>query len=161
VILLGVDLGTQSLKVVVCDATTLAVRGADARAYPTHTPRTGWAEQAPADWEAALAPAIAGALAAAGARPEEVAALAIAAQLDGCIAVDASGVALHPALIWHDRRALAYAEAPPDLFSRAPARSPILATSRRSSAGCARPACARRASTSPRATSSHASPVPT
>jgi xylulokinase len=120
VLVLGVDLGTQSLKVVACDAATLEVRGSHAVPYATHAPRPGWAEQAPADWEAALGPAIAGALAAAHAVPHEVAALAIAAQLDGCIVTDASGAALHPALIWHDRRAHDHAAIhdPLDLFER-------------------------------------------
>ena len=116
VLVLGIDLGTQSLKVVACDAATLAVRGSHAVPHATHTPQPGWAEQAPAAWEAGLAPAIAGALAAAGARPEDVAALAIAAQLDACIPVDAAGAALHPALIWHDRRAVDHTLAPPGLF---------------------------------------------
>ncbi len=116
--MLGIDLGTQSLKVVACDAAELAIRGACSKPYATHAPHPGWAEQAPADWEAALAPAIAGALAAAGARPDEVAAIAIAAQLDGCIGVDAAGAAMYPALIWHDRRAHDHAHAPDDLFAR-------------------------------------------
>jgi sugar (pentulose or hexulose) kinase len=104
----GLDLGTQSVKAVVCDA-SLAIRGAHAVSYATSHPRPGWAEQDPRAWEAALLPAIQGALAAAHASPHDVAALAIAAQLDGCIAVDANDTPLHPALIWQDRRAVAEA----------------------------------------------------
>jgi xylulokinase len=101
----GLDLGTQSLKAVVCDE-ALAVRGHHAVGYPTQYPGPGCAEQDPRAWEAALGPAIGGALAAAGARPDAVAALAITGQLDGCVAVDAGGAPLHPALIWQDRRAV-------------------------------------------------------
>jgi xylulokinase len=108
VLVLGIDLGTQSLKAVVCDE-ALAVRGQHAIGLATQVPAPDRAEQDPAAWEAALAPAIAGALAAAGARPEAIAAMAIAGQLDGCVAVDAGGRALHPALIWQDRRAVAEA----------------------------------------------------
>jgi xylulokinase len=108
---IGVDLGTQSVKAVACDD-RLVVRGAHAVAVATHAPRPGWAEQDPGDWEAALAPAIAGALAAAGAGPGDVAALAVAGQLDGCVAVDAAGEPLHRALIWHDRRAVDFVGAP-------------------------------------------------
>jgi xylulokinase len=104
VLVIGIDLGTQSLKVCVCDE-QLAIRGHHAVAYPTRHPEPGWAEQEPRQWEAALGPAIAGALAAAGAAPGDVGALAIAGQLDGCIAVDERGAPLHPALIWQDRRA--------------------------------------------------------
>ena len=104
-LVLGLDLGTQSLKAVVCDA-ALDVCGQHAVAYDTSYPAPDRAEQDPRTWEAALAPAIAGALARAGARPDAIAALAIAGQLDGCIAVDAGGRPLHPALIWQDRRAV-------------------------------------------------------
>jgi xylulokinase len=104
-LVVGLDLGTQSLKAVVCDD-GLVVRGHHAIDHPTQRPRPDHAEQDPAAWEAAIAPAIAGALDAAGAKPEDIDALAIAGQLDGCVAVDAAGAALHPALIWQDRRAV-------------------------------------------------------
>ena len=106
VLVLGLDLGTQSLKVVVCDA-ALAVRGQHAVGYATQYPAPDRAEQDPRTWEAALGPAIAGALARAQVAPGAIAGLAITGQLDGCIAVDAAGAALHPALIWQDRRAVA------------------------------------------------------
>jgi xylulokinase len=106
VLVLGLDLGTQSLKAVVCDA-ALGVRGQHAIGYATQYPQPDRAEQDPRTWEAALGPAIAGALADAQVAPEAIAAIAIAGQLDGCIAVDAAGAPLHPALIWQDRRAMA------------------------------------------------------
>ena len=117
-LVLGIDLGTQSLKAVVCDA-ELVVRGQHAISYPTQYPQPDRAEQDPRSWEAALAPAIAGALGDAGATPDEITAIAIAGQVDGCIAVDAQGAPLHPALIWQDRRAVgdaARAE-PRDVFA--------------------------------------------
>jgi xylulokinase len=104
VLVLGLDLGTQSVKAVVCDA-SLAVRGQAAVAYATQHPAPDRAEQDPRSWEQALAPAIARTLAAAGAQADDIAAVAIAGQLDGCIAVDAACAPLHPALIWLDRRA--------------------------------------------------------
>ncbi len=100
----GVDLGTQSLKAVVVDE-RFGVRGKAATGYRPDFPKPGWAEQDPAVWEAALAPAIAGALAEAGVRPADIRGLGIAGQLDGCIAVDAACRTLHPALLWMDRRA--------------------------------------------------------
>lgn len=103
-LLLGIDVGSQSLKAVLLDE-RLRPLGSGRRAYPIAFPRPGWAEQDPASWEAALGPAIAEALATAGRKPEDVAALGLAGQLDGCIPVDAKGRALHPCLIWMDRRA--------------------------------------------------------
>jgi len=105
-LVVGIDLGTQSLKAVICDpAAGFAVLGAHAIAQTTAYPSPGCAEQDPRAWEAALAPAIAGALANAGRTPRDVAALAITGQLDGCVAVDRRGAPLAPALIWQDRRA--------------------------------------------------------
>jgi sugar (pentulose or hexulose) kinase len=51
----GLDLGTQSLKAVVCEA--LAVLGRRAVGYPTQYPGPGCAEQDPRAWDAALGPA--------------------------------------------------------------------------------------------------------
>ncbi|MDB4956691.1 MAG: hypothetical protein JWO36_4260 [Myxococcales bacterium] len=105
-LVLGIDLGTQSCKAVVCDE-QLGVLGDHQVPYATDYPQADRAEQDPAAWEAALAPVIAGALAAARATPDDVVAIAFAGQLDGCVAVDAAGAPLHPALIWQDRRAAA------------------------------------------------------
>ena len=108
-LVIGIDLGTQSCKAVVCDA-QLVVLGQHHMAYATDHPRPDRAEQDPRRWEAALSPAISGALVAAHATAADVVAIAFAGQLDGCIAVDASGSPLHPALIWQDRRASAELE---------------------------------------------------
>jgi xylulokinase len=103
-VVLGIDVGTQSCKAVAC-GDGLEVLGEGSVAYATTYPRPGWAEQSPALWESALAPAIAAALRAAGRAPGDVRGLAITGQLDGCVAVGADGAALAPCLIWQDRRA--------------------------------------------------------
>ncbi|MGH6927245.1 MAG: xylulokinase, partial [Dongiaceae bacterium] len=117
---LGIDVGSQSLKAVLLDD-ALTVVGRGARAYAIAFPQPGWAEQAPALWESALAPAVGAALAAAGRNASDVAAVGIAGQLDGAIPVDAAGRALGPCLIWMDRRADAALAAlrerlPPDVW---------------------------------------------
>jgi len=100
----GIDIGTQSLKVVVADA-ALHIAGQASASYQPTFPQPGWAEQDPSLWETALAPTIARALDAAGARPADIGAMAVGGQLDGCIAVDENLKPLHPCLIWMDRRA--------------------------------------------------------
>ncbi|MFQ5957872.1 MAG: FGGY-family carbohydrate kinase [Alphaproteobacteria bacterium] len=107
--IVGVDIGTRSLKVVVTDD-GLGILGEAATLYEPTYPRPGWAEQSPALWEDALAPTIGRALATAGVAPGDVRALGIAGQLDGCLAVGGDGRALAPCLIWMDRRAEAEAE---------------------------------------------------
>ncbi len=102
--IVGIDIGTQSLKAVVTDD-ELRPRGQAAIAYRPSYPRPGWAEQDSRLWEQALGPAIARALEAAGCPPDAVRALGVCGQLDGCVAVDRDGQALAPCLIWMDRRA--------------------------------------------------------
>jgi xylulokinase len=102
--IVGIDVGTQSLKVAVLDE-SLRTRGQAARRYPLVYPKPGWIEQRPDAWEAALAPAIHEALDSAGTTPQRVRALGICGQLDGCIAVDGAGVSLSNCLTWMDRRA--------------------------------------------------------
>jgi xylulokinase len=104
--LVGVDIGTQSLKVAVADA-TLAVKGEAQRFYRAHFAAAGHAEQDPQLWEEALGPAIAEALAAADVPAAQVTALAVCGQLDGCIPVSERGEALGHCLTWMDRRASA------------------------------------------------------
>lgn len=110
----GIDVGTQSLKVIAVDA-GLQILGEASWPYATHRPGPDAAEQDPADWEAALGPAIAELVAQVGAP----AAIAIGAQLDGCIAVDAAGEPLHRALIWQDRRATAHVRVADRVFALA------------------------------------------
>jgi xylulokinase len=101
---LGIDVGSQSLKAVLLDDALRQV-GRGARGYPIAFPEPGWAEQQPQLWEAALGPAVAEALAAAGRGARDVVAVGIAGQLDGSVPVDAAGRAVGPCLIWMDRRA--------------------------------------------------------
>ena len=115
-LIVGLDIGTQSLKAVVC-GDDLRVLGEASVSYPIAYPRPGWAEQDPHVWERAAGPAIAAALAAAGRAARDVAALGVAGQLDGCVPVDAAGAALGPCLIWLDRRATGHLPALPADFS--------------------------------------------
>ncbi|HEY5947919.1 MAG TPA: FGGY family carbohydrate kinase, partial [Kofleriaceae bacterium] len=92
-------------KAVVCNE-RMDVLGAHSVAQATAHPRPGWAEQDPHAWDSALAPAIEGALIAAGLQASDVDAIALAGQLDGCVAVDVHGMPLRAALIWQDKRAV-------------------------------------------------------
>jgi xylulokinase len=114
--IIGIDIGTQSLKAVLADA-SLTVLGEAAVQYRPSFPGPDRAEQHPSLWERAMGAAIAAALRQAGVPAGEVAALGVCGQLDGCVAVDGSGTALGPCLIWMDRRAQAEAaEVPADLI---------------------------------------------
>jgi xylulokinase len=89
----GVDSSTQSVKVVVRDATTgLLVRQARA-------PHPDGTEVDPQMWKAALDSAVeqAGGL-------DDVAAISIAGQQHGMVALDSTGDVIRPALLWNDTR---------------------------------------------------------
>jgi xylulokinase len=103
-VIAGIDLGTQGVKVLLFDRGWRPAGRAFA-AYPTRHPRPGWAEQDPRDWERTLGQALAEAARQAGTEPSAVEAMGLTGQLDGCVAVGADGLPLHPCLIWMDRRA--------------------------------------------------------
>jgi xylulokinase len=102
--IVGIDIGTQSLKVVVT-GNDLDILGTASSAYEPVFPHPGWAEQDPELWVSALKPVIAAALADAGADASDICAVGIGGQLDGCVPVGPDGSHSHPCLIWMDRRA--------------------------------------------------------
>ncbi len=100
-LILGVDVGTASTKVIAFDMTGAEVTSAG-RAYPLLTPRPGWVEQdAELVWQALL-----GALNEVRSRTagRRILALALAAQNGSIIPADAAGDPVHPMITWLDRR---------------------------------------------------------
>ncbi len=100
---IGVDVGSQSVKAVLLDPAGTCVRTAASPVRMSH-PAAGWAEQDPFAWEQAVADAV-GVLMDGGPEPGEVAVLAFACQVDGVVALDGHRRPLRPAIIWLDRRA--------------------------------------------------------
>jgi xylulokinase len=94
VLVAGIDSSTQSCKVVVCDADDGAVVAAGVAPHPPVSPPRS--EQDPRAWWSAFEAA----WAAAGS--PEVAALSVAGQQHGMVALDAAGVPVHPAKLWND-----------------------------------------------------------
>jgi xylulokinase len=111
----GVDIGTQSTKALLCDAFGTIVAQHSASYHPD-TPKPLWAEQWPAVWLDAVHECIAGCVRAAAARNADFATTAVRAvcisSLYGGsgIPVDEAIEPLHPCLIWMDRRASAEVE---------------------------------------------------
>ncbi|HLE15657.1 MAG TPA: xylulokinase [Anaerolineales bacterium] len=100
--LLGLDLGTSSLKVVLFDENGSVV-GRGAAAYPLHTPRPGHAEQDPEDWWRAAGEAARQSLSGVEG-PVQVAALGLSGQMHGTVLLDEHNRPLAPAVIWPDQR---------------------------------------------------------
>jgi xylulokinase len=87
----GVDSSTQACKVVVCDADTGAVLRVGRESHPDGT------EVDPRHWWSALERATDGLL-------DGVAAVSVAAQQHGLVALDDAGAVVRPALLWNDTR---------------------------------------------------------
>ncbi|MDN7655284.1 xylulokinase [Burkholderia multivorans] len=105
--LLGIDLGTGSVKLVTIDADGVE-RAVASEPYPLSSPRPGWAEIAPETWWDALVRAAARLPADERA---QVVAIGLSGQMHGVVLMDAAARPVRPALLWPDTRAAREAEA--------------------------------------------------
>lgn len=101
--LLGLDLGSSSLKVLLLDLDG-RILGERTAGYPTRAPSPGWAEQDPDDWWAAAGEATRGLLAAVPVA--EVVGIGLSGQMHTLVLADAEGNAVRPAVTWMDSRAV-------------------------------------------------------
>jgi xylulokinase len=101
--LLGVDLGTSSVKAVLLDLDG-GMLAAVSHGYPVQHPRPGWAETDPARWWQSVAAAVREVVAKADAEPVAV---GLSGQMHGVVPTDAAGAPVRPALLWSDSRAVA------------------------------------------------------
>ena len=99
--LLGVDLGTSSVKVVVFDSDG-ALKGVGMSEYPILTPRLEYAEQDPEQWWRSIKAAVREALEKAG-RPD-ILGIGFSGQMHGLVLLDTKKNLVRPALIWADQR---------------------------------------------------------
>jgi xylulokinase len=104
----GVDLGTSGVKVLVVDLDDV-VLGRGRAEYPVRVPSVGRAESDPADWWRATCRAVRQAVA--QAREAEVVAVAVAGQMHGVMLATGGGDPVRPAILWLDQRAGAEAAA--------------------------------------------------
>jgi xylulokinase len=104
----GLDLGTSSLKAVLLDERGI-IAGSATRSYAIQSPHAGWAEQNPEHWWQACRGAITTLLRETAITGESVVALAVGGQMHGTVLLDAGGNVLRPAIIWPDSRAIAEA----------------------------------------------------
>ncbi len=115
--LLGIDLGTSSVKALLAsaDGQILSLGSAE---YPILYPEPGHAEQSPADWWAATITAVREALAEARVNPADIAAVGLSGQMHGTVLLDKEGHLLNPAIIWPDQRSRLQVQEIGDLIGR-------------------------------------------
>ncbi len=99
--LLGIDLGTSSVKAVIIDETGRLL-SVGAQEYATLTPQPGWVEQNPDDWWRATALAV---RAARVSIEGSIKAIGLTGQMHGTVLVGSNHQALGNAIIWADGRA--------------------------------------------------------
>jgi xylulokinase len=108
-LLLGIDVGTSSIKVSVVDAGTqrcLAAAVFPETEAPIHAIQPGWAEQKPASWWDYVTKAILQCHSTNNYDPQDIVAIGIAYQMHGLVITDKKKEVLRDAIIWCDSRAV-------------------------------------------------------
>jgi xylulokinase len=108
-LLLGIDIGTSSIKVSVVDAETqqsIASAQHPEQETTITSLQTGWAEQSPETWWQNIKGAIKKVNATGKFDPKKIAAIGIAYQMHGLVLVDRQQKILRDSIIWCDSRAV-------------------------------------------------------
>src|SRR5687767_13655111 len=108
-LLLGIDLGTSSIKVSVVDAETqqcIASAHYPETETPIISPQPGWAEQSPEQWWEHVVNAILKVNAGFQYSSRDIGAIGISYQMHGLVCVDKEQQPLRNSIIWCDSRAV-------------------------------------------------------
>ncbi|HEY8388841.1 MAG TPA: FGGY family carbohydrate kinase [Parasegetibacter sp.] len=107
-LLLGIDVGTSSIKITVADAEkqqpVISVQYPETE-YPIHSPHPGWAEQDPELWWEQVQAAIKKANASGLYNSKDIAAIGISYQMHGLVLINNLQQTLRKSIIWCDSRA--------------------------------------------------------
>jgi xylulokinase len=100
---LGIDVSTTGAKALLVDEKG-GVTASATTALTLQTPKPLWSEQDPREWWKGTAASIRKALADAGAKARDVAAVGLTGQMHGLVLLDARRDVLRPAILWNDQR---------------------------------------------------------
>jgi len=102
--ILALDQGTTSSRAIIFGDDG-SIRGVAQKEFAQHFPRSGWVEHDPMEIWSTQAATIGGAMAEAGVRPGDLAAIGITNQRETVVVWDrATGRPIHRAIVWQDRR---------------------------------------------------------
>ena len=98
---IGADLGTSSLKLLLCDREGNIYASAT-ESYPVSYPHPSWSEQDPEDWWDAFVRGVGRLIT--GISPRDIGGIAVAGQMHGLVALDSDDRVTRPAILWNDGR---------------------------------------------------------
>lgn len=98
--LLGIDLGTGSVKALLLDPDGAVLTEAS-HPYPVQSPKPGWAETDPEAWWSAVAIAVRQVVESAS---QPIEAIGLSGQMHGAVLIDKDAQPLRPAILWADMR---------------------------------------------------------
>ena len=99
--LIGIDIGTTSVKILAIDEKGSVVKTA-AKEYPIFFPKPLWSEQNPEDWWEQTQIGLVELLE--GLDKSEVRALSFSGQMHGLVTLDEKDQVIRPAILWNDQR---------------------------------------------------------
>lgn len=103
---LGIDVSTTGAKALLIDEKG-GVAASATTPLTLQTPKPLWSEQDPREWWKGTSASIRKALADAGAKGDDVAAVGLTGQMHGLVLLDAQREVLRPAILWNDQRTAA------------------------------------------------------
>ena len=101
--LIGIDVGTSSLKTLLLDEAG-AVVGSVSESYPFQTPKPLWSEQDPVHWWKATCLCLKRILKESGVSPGSIAGVGLTGQMHGLVLLDREDRVLRPCILWNDQR---------------------------------------------------------
>lgn len=98
---IGVDLGTSSCKMILCDENCLIINSVT-KSYLVCYPNPGWSEQNPNDWWEAFKEGVKELVQ--NINPYDVRSIAVAGQMHSLVVLDEYDNVIRPAILWNDGR---------------------------------------------------------
>lgn len=100
---IGIDLGTSAVKVLLVDKNG-TVAGEASRSYPLFHEHTGWSEQRADDWVEGTVEALRELTSAAGIDASTIEGISFSGQMHGLVLLDGEGNPIRNAILWNDTR---------------------------------------------------------
>lgn len=102
--LIGIDLGTSSVKLLLMDESG-RILASEQGVYPLRFPQPGWSEQDPEDWWTQTYACLKKLLAKTD--PKQISGIGIGGQMHGLVVLDRDDRVIRPAILWNDGRTAA------------------------------------------------------